>query len=109
MGLHLIVVKLSTGGSEPRAQSRVCQGHVNLLPGGRPPRGAAGSAYGDKSVSRQSRSTQAWQVQYLLDLGEDGHAPVDLARARPLHHPRRTSGPEAFRLRCVPGSLHRGP
>ncbi|KUJ69439.1 MepB domain containing protein [Streptomyces albus subsp. albus] len=34
---------------------------------------------------RQARSTQAWQVDYFLHLGESGR--VDLARARALYHP----------------------
>ncbi|GHF44563.1 hypothetical protein GCM10010218_27460 [Streptomyces mashuensis] len=37
------------------------------------------------TTSRQARSTQAWQVQYFLHLGEDG--PADLGRARALYLP----------------------
>ncbi|WP_406861917.1 MepB family protein [Streptomyces sp. HUAS MG47] len=38
------------------------------------------------TTSRQAHSTQAWQLNWFLDLGEDG--PADLARARALHHPQ---------------------
>ncbi|MFH8370487.1 MepB family protein [Streptomyces sp. NPDC018031] len=37
------------------------------------------------TTSRQARSTQAWQVNHFLSLGDDG--PADLARARTLYHP----------------------
>ncbi|MGW1892831.1 MepB family protein [Streptomyces sp. NPDC002004] len=36
------------------------------------------------TTNRQARSTQAWQVNHFLHLGEDGL--VDLARARALYH-----------------------
>ncbi|MFJ5927467.1 MepB family protein [Kitasatospora sp. NPDC092948] len=38
------------------------------------------------TTNRQARSTQAWQVNYFLDLGQDG--PVDLALAHALYHPQ---------------------
>ncbi|MFF3096458.1 MepB family protein [Streptomyces cyaneofuscatus] len=37
------------------------------------------------TTSRQAGSTQAWQVNHFLSLGEEG--PVDLARAHVLYHP----------------------
>ncbi|MFD7609565.1 MepB family protein [Streptomyces sp. NPDC059828] len=37
------------------------------------------------TTSRQACSTQAWQVDYFLPLGEG--APVDMARAQALYHP----------------------
>ncbi|MFG3408227.1 MepB family protein [Streptomyces sp. NPDC048142] len=37
------------------------------------------------TTSRQARGTQAWQVNYFLDIGESG--PVDGVRARALYHP----------------------
>ncbi|MFD0266245.1 MepB family protein [Streptomyces sp. NPDC127106] len=37
------------------------------------------------TTSRQASSTQTWQVDYFLHLGED--EPVDLPRARTLYHP----------------------
>ncbi|MGD3108293.1 MepB family protein [Streptomyces sp. YGL11-2] len=37
------------------------------------------------TTSRQARSTQAWQVNHFLHLGQDG--PADLTRARALYHP----------------------
>ncbi|GGT37181.1 MepB family protein [Streptomyces purpureus] len=36
------------------------------------------------TTSRQARSTQAWQVNHFLDLGQDG--PADLTRAHALYH-----------------------
>ncbi|KAB1138921.1 MepB family protein [Streptomyces luteolifulvus] len=36
-------------------------------------------------TNRQARSTQAWQVNYFLYLGED--RPVDVERAKALYHP----------------------
>ncbi|MDG9688410.1 MepB family protein [Streptomyces sp. DH18] len=41
---------------------------------------------GAVTTGRQARATQAWQVTYHLNMGEDGHGPVDLARARALYH-----------------------
>ncbi|GAA2912196.1 hypothetical protein GCM10020221_04850 [Streptomyces thioluteus] len=38
------------------------------------------------TTSRQAGSTQAWQVNYFLRLGE-GDGPVDMERARSLYHP----------------------
>jgi hypothetical protein len=37
------------------------------------------------TTNRQARSTQAWQVNYFLYLGED--RPVDVERAKALYHP----------------------
>ncbi|MYR04003.1 MULTISPECIES: MepB family protein [unclassified Streptomyces] len=37
------------------------------------------------TTSRQARGTQAWQVRYFFDLGQDGLADLTLARA--LYHP----------------------
>ncbi|MEW1635256.1 MepB family protein [Streptomyces sp. NPDC093801] len=37
------------------------------------------------TAGRQARSTQAWQVQYFLSLGQDG--PADLRPAHALYHP----------------------
>ncbi|MFE7313614.1 MepB family protein [Streptomyces sp. NPDC057555] len=37
------------------------------------------------TTSRQARSTQAWQVNHFLHLGQDG--PADLRRAHALYHP----------------------
>ncbi|MFF5019389.1 MepB family protein [Streptomyces sp. NPDC001165] len=37
------------------------------------------------TTSRQAGTTQAWQVDYFLHLGQDG--PADLTRARALYHP----------------------
>ncbi|WP_338674325.1 MepB family protein [Streptomyces sp. SCSIO 30461] len=37
------------------------------------------------AANRQARSTQAWQVDYFLDLGQDGPADPTLAHA--LYHP----------------------
>ncbi|MFJ7058938.1 MepB family protein [Streptomyces griseobrunneus] len=37
------------------------------------------------TTSRQAGSTQAWQVNHFLSLGEEG--PADLARAQVLYHP----------------------
>ncbi|GGV11260.1 MepB family protein [Streptomyces spectabilis] len=42
------------------------------------------------TTSRQAGGTQAWQVDYFLDLGRDG--PADLTRARTLYHPRQSAG-----------------
>ncbi|OAR24003.1 MepB domain containing protein [Streptomyces sp. ERV7] len=36
------------------------------------------------TTNRQARGTQTWQVNYFLRLDEDG--PVDMGRARALHH-----------------------
>ncbi|WP_097257715.1 MULTISPECIES: MepB family protein [unclassified Streptomyces] len=37
------------------------------------------------TTSRQARTTQAWQVNYFLHLGQDG--PADLTRAHALYRP----------------------
>ncbi|MCX2181291.1 MepB family protein [Streptomyces sp. SKN60] len=37
------------------------------------------------TTNRQARSTQAWQVNHFLDLGQ--HGPADLTRAYALYHP----------------------
>lgn len=37
------------------------------------------------TTSRQARSTQVWQLNHFLPIGED--EPIDLARARALYHP----------------------
>ncbi|MGW8985936.1 MepB family protein [Streptomyces parvus] len=40
---------------------------------------------GAVTTSRQARGTQAWQVEFFLDLGEG--EPVDMGRARALYRP----------------------
>ncbi|MEV6434322.1 MepB family protein [Streptomyces anulatus] len=49
---------------------------------------------GAVTTSRQARGTQAWQVEYFLDVGEG--EPVDLVRARALY---QDQGPRSARSR----------
>ncbi|MEV7659044.1 MepB family protein [Streptomyces anulatus] len=42
---------------------------------------------GAVTTGRQARAAQAWQVTYHLDIGEGGHGPADVVRARDLYHP----------------------
>ncbi|WP_156726502.1 MepB family protein [Streptomyces apocyni] len=42
------------------------------------------------TTNRQARGTQAWQVGYFVNLGQDGLA-ADLTRARALYRPERMS------------------
>lgn len=46
------------------------------------------------TTNRQARSTQAWQVNYFLQIGED--RPADSARAQALYHPSASVEKRAY-------------